>query len=66
MEDKYDWYSKEFLVTKEEVIALRTLYLEFGDEKTKKLRLELPYENIVYEYIKAKKRKVCPLIEYVD
>jgi len=28
--------------------------------------VELPYENILYEYMKAKKRKVCPLIEYVD
>ena len=46
MEDKYDWYSKEFLVTKEEIIALRTLYLEFGNERIKKVRLELPYENI--------------------
>jgi tetratricopeptide (TPR) repeat protein len=46
MEDKYNWYSIGFLVTKEEVIALRTLYLEFGDEETKKTRLELPYENI--------------------
>jgi len=27
---------------------------------------ELPYENIVFEYLKAKKQKVCPLIEYVD
>ena len=46
MEDKYDWYNKGFLITKEEVIALRTLYLEFGDEGIKKTRLELPYENI--------------------
>ena len=46
MEDKYNWYSIGFLVTKEEVIALRTLYLEFGDEETKKTRLGLPYENI--------------------
>jgi len=27
---------------------------------------EMPYGNIVAEYIKAKKNKVCPLIEYVD
>ena len=46
MEDKYDWYSKEIFIAKEEVIALRTLYLEFGNERIKKARLELPYENI--------------------
>ena len=46
MEDKYDWYSKEIFIAKEEVIALRTLYLEFGNEIIKKARLELPYENI--------------------
>jgi hypothetical protein len=46
MEDKYDWYSKDIFIAKEEVIALRTLYLEFGNESTKKARLELPYENI--------------------
>ncbi len=27
---------------------------------------EMPYGNIVIEYIKAKKNKICPLIEYVD
>jgi len=46
MEDKYDWYSKEIFIAKEEIIALRTLYLEFGNERTKNVRLELPYENI--------------------
>jgi hypothetical protein len=46
MEDKYDWYSKEIFVAKEEIIVLRTLYLEFGDEETKEIRLNLPYENI--------------------
>lgn len=46
MEDKYDVYSTEVFITKEEVIVLRTLYLEFGDKETKKTRLELPYENI--------------------
>jgi tetratricopeptide (TPR) repeat protein len=46
MEDKYDVYSTEFFITKEEVIVLRTLYLEFGDEEIKKTRLEFPYENI--------------------
>jgi hypothetical protein len=25
---------------------------------------EMPYENIVAEYLSAKKRKVCPLIKY--
>ena len=46
MEDKYDWYSKEIFIAKEEIIVLRTLYLEFGDEETKEIRLNLPYENI--------------------
>ena len=47
MENKYyDVYSAEVFITKEEVIVLRTLYLEFGDEEIKKTRLELPYENI--------------------
>jgi len=46
MEDKYDWYSKEIFVAKEEIIVLRTLYLEFGYEETKEIRLNLPYENI--------------------
>ena len=46
MEDKYDWSSKEIIIIKEEIIVLRTIYLEFGDEETKKTRLELPYENI--------------------
>ena len=46
MEDKYDWYSIGIFVAKEEVIALRTLYLEFGNKRTKNVRLELPYENI--------------------
>ena len=34
----------------------------------KKLRKspEIPYENILVEYVKARKDKVCPLIEYVD
>ena len=27
---------------------------------------EMPYGNIFIEYMRAKKRKVCPLIEYVD
>lgn len=27
---------------------------------------EMPYGNIVVEYIKAKKAKICPLIEYTD
>ena len=26
---------------------------------------EMPYGNIVVEYIAAKKRKICPLIEYI-
>ncbi len=46
MEDKYDWYSKEIFIAKEEIIALRTLTLEFCNERIKKARLELPYENI--------------------
>ena len=27
--------------------------------------LKMPYENIVVEYMAARKRKVCPLIEYI-
>ncbi len=27
---------------------------------------EIPCENILFEYLKAKKRKVCPLIEYIN
>jgi len=27
---------------------------------------ELPCENIIFEYLKAKKQKICPLIKYVD
>jgi len=46
MEDKYDWYNKEILIAKEEIITLRTLSLEFCNERIKKARLELPYENI--------------------
>jgi len=45
MKNNYAWGPK-FIVTKEEMIVLRTLYLEFGDEGIKKTRLELPYENI--------------------
>jgi len=26
----------------------------------------MPGENIIFEYIKAKKRKICPLIKYID
>lgn len=27
---------------------------------------KMPYQNIVIEYIKAKKERICPLIEYID
>ena len=27
---------------------------------------EMPYGNIVVEYMRARKQKMCPLIEYVD
>jgi hypothetical protein len=27
---------------------------------------EMPYGNLVVEYMKAKKEKVCPIIEYTD
>lgn len=27
---------------------------------------EMPYGNIVTEYIKAKKEKICPIIEYIN
>ena len=28
--------------------------------------IEIPGESIMVEYLKAKKRKICPLIEYID
>jgi hypothetical protein len=28
--------------------------------------IELPKEHLVLKYIKAKKHKICPLIEYID
>lgn len=38
-----------FMITKEEVIKIRSLYLEFGDKKIQEKRLLLPYENIEIE-----------------
>ena len=29
-------------------------------------QLKIPGENIAFEFIKAKKNKICPLIKYVD
>ncbi len=46
MKENCEWYYNDFFITKEEIIVLRTLYLEYGDEGIKKKRLELPYENI--------------------
>jgi hypothetical protein len=46
MKENCEWHYNDFFITKEEIIVLRTLYLEYGDEGIKKTRLELPYENI--------------------
>ena len=46
MKENCEWQYNDFFITKEEIIVLRTLYLEYGDEGIKKTRLELPYENI--------------------
>lgn len=46
MKENCEWHYNDFFITKEEVIVLRTLYLEYGDEGIKKTRLELPYQNI--------------------
>ena len=46
MKENCECHYNDFFITKEEIIVLRTLYLEYGDEGTKKTRLELPYENI--------------------
>ena len=46
MKENCEWQYNDFFITKEEIIVLRTLYLEYGDEGIKKIRLELPYENI--------------------
>jgi len=37
------------MLTKEEVIILRTIFLEFGDEDLRQKRLEFPYENMEVE-----------------
>ena len=47
------------------VIIIPTLAIHYIREK-KGEPITLPGENILYEYLKAKKRKVCPLIEYID
>lgn len=49
MEDKYGWPNTDILIAKEEIIVLRTLYLEFGNDAAKKARLDLPYENIIID-----------------
>jgi len=46
MKENCEGHYNDFFITKEEIIVLRTLYLEYGDEGIKKTRLELPYENI--------------------
>lgn len=45
-------------------IALPSFAIHFIRKKLNKSP-EMPYGNIVVEYITAKKRKVCPLIEYI-
>lgn len=37
------------MLTKEEIIILRTIFLEFGDEELRQKRLEFPYENLEIE-----------------
>lgn len=46
-------------------VALPILAIWFLREKLGKSP-EMPHGSIVVEYIKAKKEKVCPLIEYTD
>ncbi len=45
------------ILTKEEVIILRTIFLEFGDEHHWQRRTELPYENLVTEIPEEYKHK---------
>jgi len=46
-------------------LVLPALVIFYLREKIGK-PIEAPYENIVREYLKAKKRKVCPMIEYYN
>ncbi len=46
------------------IFALPILTIYFLRRKLGK-SLEMPYGNIVVEYMAAKKKKVCPLIEYI-
>ena len=43
------------MLTKEEVIILRTIFLEFGDEDLQQKRLEFPYENMEVEGLEGAK-----------
>lgn len=45
-------------------VALPLLVIHFIRQKLNKSP-EMPYGNIVIEYVVAKKRKVCPLIKYI-
>ena len=47
-------------------IALSTMVIKVFRKKLGKPIGTFGENNIVVEYIKAKKRKVCPIIEYVD
>lgn len=42
------------------MLVINFIRIKFGKSP------ELPYGNIVTEYIKAKKERICPLIEYID
>lgn len=59
------------LMTKEEIIVLRTIFLEFGDEDLREKRLSFPYENMVsarthkdLQKRKANLRKIIDEIGY--
>ena len=43
------------MLTKEEVIILKTIFLEFGDEDLQQKRLEFPYENMEVEGLEGAK-----------
>lgn len=67
----YFYFTDDFLVSNTIMLfllvssgALPSLAIHFIRRKLGKSP-EMPYGNIVVEYIAAKKRKVCPLIEYI-
>ena len=71
----YLWFSNPLVISNTILllfliccVALPSLAIWYLREKIGK-PLEIPYkiprENILFEFIKAKKRKICPLIEYI-